>query len=107
MAPFRTLAAAAALWLLSVMPITPTLANPVDNPLLEDRQGSVAPVCNIYCRIGTVCQIVGGRPVCVPVGETPCGKVTCAKGQICCSPSCGICGTAGGLCPQIVCNFTP
>jgi hypothetical protein len=36
-------------------------------------------------------------------GGVTCGTRTCDAGQICCSPSCGICGPKGGLCPQIAC----
>jgi hypothetical protein len=46
--------------------------------------------------------------ICVDGAPTgaKCGANTCAAGQICCSPSCGICGPKGGLCPQIVCGGT-
>ena len=33
----------------------------------------------------------------------PCGKKMCNAGQICCSATCGICGSAGGVCPAIAC----
>jgi hypothetical protein len=32
---------------------------------------------------------------------TPCGPVTCSGNKICCDASCGICGRAGGPCPDV------
>ena len=37
-------------------------------------------------------------------GAIACGKNFCSAGQYCCNPSCGICGPAGGLCPNIACG---
>ena len=37
-------------------------------------------------------------------GAILCGKNSCSTGQYCCNPSCGICGPAGGLCPNIACS---
>lgn len=39
-----------------------------------------------------------------PPGGVACGKKTCASDQICCSASCGICGSKGGACPAIACT---
>jgi hypothetical protein len=33
-----------------------------------------------------------------------CGAATCAKGQVCCNPSCGICTPPGGVCTQQFCG---
>jgi hypothetical protein len=51
---------------------------------------------------GGATQNTGGS-----AGGVPCGKKTCAATEICCSPSCGICGAHGGLCPAIACVPDP
>lgn len=33
-----------------------------------------------------------------------CGATTCAKGQVCCNASCGICTAPGGACIQLACE---
>lgn len=33
-----------------------------------------------------------------------CGTATCASGQVCCNPSCGICTPPGGACTQQFCE---
>jgi hypothetical protein len=41
---------------------------------------------------------------CEPVAGEPCGANTCADGEYCCNPSCGICAPEGGFCTQQVCT---
>ena len=36
-----------------------------------------------------------------------CGDATCAKGQVCCNASCGICTEPGGVCTQQACEEPP
>ena len=61
-------------------------------------------VCNLDCKSGTHCVVGKDGPSCVSDNSGPsCGKKTCGANQICCSPSCGICGTAKGACPAIAC----
>lgn len=61
-------------------------------------------VCNLACKGGTHCVVTNSGPLCEPdPGGVSCGKKTCSGGQICCSASCGICGSAGGACPAIAC----
>jgi hypothetical protein len=67
-------------------------------------------VCNLACIRGTHCVVTDSGPHCQPDAEpedagggVSCGPRTCSSDQICCSPSCGICGTKGGLCPAIAC----
>jgi hypothetical protein len=59
---------------------------------------SVCPVGQHFDSSPSVCACVGAGPAC--------GDKTCDAGQICCSPSCGICGPKNGLCPQIICGVT-
>lgn len=37
-------------------------------------------------------------------GGERCGSVTCATGQVCCNPSCGICTEPGGACTRQLCE---
>lgn len=37
-------------------------------------------------------------------GPVQCGSATCAAGQICCNPSCGICTAPDGMCTQQFCD---
>lgn len=37
-------------------------------------------------------------------GPVACGAATCAEGQICCNPSCGICTPPDGMCTQQFCD---
>jgi hypothetical protein len=60
------------------------------------------PCASVRCAAGTKCVAVEGVAKCQPQ-PVQCGTRTCDAGQICCSPSCGICGNKGGLCPQIAC----
>jgi hypothetical protein len=68
------------------------------------------------CESGTHCELkqvtcvrapCPPQPTCVKDtsggGGVACGPKTCGEGQICCSASCGICGTKGGACPAIAC----
>jgi hypothetical protein len=60
--------------------------------------------CNLACKVGTRCVISNNGPKCESDGQdVSCGKKTCSGGQVCCSASCGICGSAGGACPAIAC----
>ncbi len=45
----------------------------------------------------------GGGDTDAGPGPVPCGRVLCAPGQVCCSESCGICGSPDGACPAIEC----
>ena len=36
-----------------------------------------------------------------------CGPKTCARGQVCCNESCGVCTKPGGACPAIGCEPEP
>lgn len=40
-------------------------------------------------------------------GPVSCGAATCAAGQICCNPSCGICTPPDGMCTQQFCDGPP
>jgi hypothetical protein len=60
------------------------------------------PCAAVRCPAGTQCVAQAGIPRCEPA-PVQCGNKLCGAGQICCSPSCGICGNKGGLCPQIAC----
>ncbi len=64
----------------------------------------VPSVCNLACRAGTHCVVTSAGQTCeADDAGVACGSRTCAAGQICCSASCGICGTRGGACPAIAC----
>jgi hypothetical protein len=39
-----------------------------------------------------------------PAEGEACGNVTCAAGQVCCNPSCGICTAPGGSCTEQFCG---
>lgn len=58
---------------------------------------------NVLCVQGSHFNSDPSVCACQPDGPQ-CGTRVCAADQICCSPSCGICGPRGGLCPQIVCQ---
>jgi hypothetical protein len=60
----------------------------------------------------------GCSPGQIPIGGDPsrggssanpvtCGDVTCAEGQVCCNPSCGICTAPGGACTAQLCEQSP
>ena len=60
--------------------------------------------CELACALGTHCVVTSNGPACAQ--DTPgvsCGTKTCQADQVCCSQSCGICGSAGGACPAIAC----
>jgi hypothetical protein len=57
---------------------------------------------NVLCAIGTHFDNDPAVCACVPDG-VQCGTRTCGADQVCCSPSCGICGIQGGVCPDIAC----
>jgi hypothetical protein len=60
---------------------------------------------NKLCAQGLVWN--GDPAVCAcapPASGATCGKNTCAAGQFCCNPSCGICAPAGGVCTQMACE---
>ncbi|GAB1317922.1 hypothetical protein MFIFM68171_08132 [Madurella fahalii] len=100
MATLRTIAIASLGLLLSALPST--LANPAG--VVEDRQ--ISKCALVLCPAGTVCTIIDGGPVCVPVpipGGTPCGSNVCAKGLVCCNESCGTCTKPGGKCLDVMC----
>lgn len=42
-----------------------------------------------------------------PAQQVVCGDVTCATGQVCCNPSCGICAAPDGMCTQEFCDRDP
>jgi hypothetical protein len=61
-------------------------------------------VCNLACKVGTHCAILGNGPKCEADDQNvSCGKKTCSAGQICCNAGCGICGSPNGACPAIAC----
>ena len=66
----------------------------------------VCPPNNKLCVKGDVFN--GDPAVCACVPAPPpgptCGSNTCAAGQFCCNPSCGICAPKGGACIQIACT---
>ncbi len=66
---------------------------------------TVNPCAFTLCPINTSCEVENGEAVCTPIGggET-CGDVTCAEGQVCCNPSCGICTPPDGACIQLFCE---
>jgi hypothetical protein len=63
------------------------------------------PCAAVLCMEGTSCEVIEGKPVCVPLpGGQACGAVTCAKGFECCNSSCGTCVRPGMSCIQIACE---
>lgn len=42
-----------------------------------------------------------------PAQQVACGKATCAAGEVCCNPSCGICTAPDGMCTQQFCDENP
>ena len=42
-----------------------------------------------------------------PAQQVVCGKATCAAGEVCCNPSCGICTAPDGMCTQQFCDEEP
>ena len=42
-----------------------------------------------------------------PAQQVVCGKATCAAGEVCCNPSCGICTAPDGMCTQQFCDEQP
>jgi hypothetical protein len=76
----------------------------IKGKLLADGGVCSAVACTLACQDGFQtgpdgCEICA----CNPPGPVQCGNTTCAAGQVCCDPSCGICGSAGGACPAIAC----
>lgn len=69
-----------------------------------------APVCGADGRTyGNACMArcagvrIVSRGEC-PAAAVPCGRTTCAAGQVCCNASCGICTPPDGACIQIACE---
>lgn len=74
---------------------------------------------NVRCAAGTHCEMVQVQCVRAPCDPVPeckpdaaptvggagvsCGKNTCAAGQTCCNPSCGICTDPGKGCIKMFC----
>jgi len=42
-----------------------------------------------------------------PAQQVACGKATCAAGEVCCNPSCGLCAPPDGMCTQQFCDDAP
>jgi hypothetical protein len=65
------------------------------------------PCAATLCPTGTTCEVMDGAGVCISDGTEACGSSTCAKGDVCCNPSCGVCTAPGMFCTQQACNPTP
>ena len=76
-------------------------------PPVASCVSGVHPCAATTCPTNTRCESHDGKGVCVPLagedGAVSCGKTTCASGQVCCNPSCGICTAPGDVCTQQAC----
>jgi hypothetical protein len=68
--------------------------------------------CGGLCECSALAKCAAGShfdsspSVCACVPGVTCGSKTCDTDQVCCSPSCGICGPKNGACPAIACAVT-
>jgi len=60
----------------------------------------------VLCITGTIFNDDPNVCACEPApgGGEACGPNTCAKGQVCCNESCGICTEPGGFCTEQFCG---
>ena len=72
-----------------------------------DESGDDNPCIATTCLQGSRCELQNGAPVCVSNGALACGSATCADGQVCCNPSCGICTQPDEACIEIFCEPKP
>jgi hypothetical protein len=87
----------------------------VDDPSddCDPRRGGTdcAGVCSCAagdCPAGTTFDARPSVCACMaPGGGVVCGLGICARGLVCCNPSCGICTPPGGVCIQQVCEPPP
>lgn len=63
-----------------------------------------SPCALIDCHPGAICEVHEGEPICVSNGSWQCGPNVCAKGDVCCNESCGICTPPDGVCTQQACS---